>query len=80
MKKWIAPAMQELNFKLTATAGLEDEISGMITPQEDLGTCHCAFWEGNGLTQEEAKENNPYYSGGWGSDGGWGADGGWGSK
>lgn len=52
MKQWTAPIIDELDLKATA--------------QEDLGTCHNDYWAGNGLTQEEAKENNPYWSGSWG--------------
>lgn len=39
----------------------------------DRGTCHNAYWAGNGLTKEEATNNNPYWGGSWGSNGGWGS-------
>ncbi len=67
MKQWIAPSIEQLSLSHTATAGIEDSISGIQTSQPDLGTCHNDYWEGNGLPYEEAQKNNPYWSGSWGN-------------
>lgn len=34
---------------------------------KDLGTCSNPYWQGNGLTYEEASKNNPYWGGSWGN-------------
>lgn len=71
MKTWKTPEIEELNFRNTTAVGSEEDISG-IMPSEipaeniDLGTCHNPYWEGNGLTLEEAQKNNPYWGGSWG--------------
>ncbi len=67
MKKWSTPVLYELNFSETAVVGAENALSG-TTPQVDLGTCHNPYWEGNGLSKEEALENNPFWSGSWGGN------------
>lgn len=69
MKEWIKPDFEVADIKraTAATFNAENARSGMGVPQEDLGTCHNPYWEGNGLTQEEAKENNPYWGGSWGN-------------
>lgn len=70
MKKWIAPAIVEMNVKMTAApVDVENMTSGQLD-QIDLGTCHNPYWEGNGLSKDEAIEENPYWGGGWG--GSWG--------
>ncbi len=70
MKKWISPEIEELELKYTATLGVTDELSGEgdeNVPQGELGTCHNPYWEGNGMTLEEAQQNNPFWSGSWGN-------------
>ena len=49
-------------------ANIENEDSGEPEWQEDLGTCHNNYWEGNGLTKDEAQADNPYWHGGWGQN------------
>lgn len=70
MKKWSKPVVEELSLKDTANqywAGSTDELSS-VEYEEDLGTCHNPYWQGNGLTQEQAHSNNPYWNGGWGQN------------
>lgn len=71
MKSWKKPEFEELAIAMTAQAyyvNIENEDSGEPEWQEDLGTCHNNYWEGNGLTKDEAQANNPYWHGGWGQN------------
>jgi hypothetical protein len=71
MIKWKEPKLESYQIKDTADTywvGNEDALSGSGEKQIDLGTCHNSYWEGNGLTIEEATENNPFWSGGWGQN------------
>ena len=73
MKKWIAPEVQELSINETANGTAfynEDSGEGNYI---DLGTCNNAYWNGNGMSIEDAQKNNPYWGGSWGSNGGWGS-------
>lgn len=67
MKKWVTPMITELEIEQTAApVDTTNMTSGQIA-QLDLGTCNNPFWEGNGLSKEEALENNPYWGGSWGN-------------
>lgn len=67
MKTWKIPVLEELEIKqTTAPVDITNMTSGQID-QLDLGTCHNPYWEGNGLTKEEAIKENPYWGGSWGN-------------
>lgn len=93
MKEWNKPTLSELEIKVTAAPVDVTNMTSSMIAQIDLGTCGNPdgtvnkHWAGNGLSKEEALEENPYYAsdwgkdqGGWGAGGGWGSNGGWGSK
>lgn len=66
-KQWIAPVIIEIEIKKTeAPVDITNMTSGQIA-QLDLGTCNNQYWEGNGLTKEEAIKENPYWGGSWGN-------------
>ncbi|MCR5203953.1 MAG: hypothetical protein K6E47_02760 [Lachnospiraceae bacterium] len=66
MKEWKKPVLDEINVKDTACFWVDTNEESYVEYDEDLGTCHNPYWHGNGLSQEEAHRNNPYWSGGWG--------------
>lgn len=67
MKTWNAPCIEELDIKqTTAPVDVTNMTSGQIG-QLDLGTCSNPYWSGNGLTKEEAIEENTYWGGSWGN-------------
>lgn len=67
MKKWNTPVLEEVSIKLTAApVDTTNMTSGQIA-NLDLGTCSNPYWEGNGLTKEEAINENPYWGGSWGN-------------
>lgn len=66
MKKWNKPVLDEINVKDTACFWVDTNEESYVEYDEDLGTCHNPYWHGNGLSQEEAHQNNPYWAGGWG--------------
>ena len=68
MKEWKKPILDEISVKDTTNGiyWVDTNEESYVEYDEDLGTCHNPYWQGNGLSQEEAHENNPYYQGGWG--------------
>lgn len=68
MKEWKKIELEVLDINETADTYFKnpDGTSG-VEYDEDLGTCHNQYWAGNGLTQEQAKADNPYWSGSWGN-------------
>ncbi|MBQ8797951.1 MAG: hypothetical protein IJZ55_00130 [Lachnospiraceae bacterium] len=82
MRKWVSPAIEELQLKYTASIipwiedeqSNEEELLPIATPtpavtgtvDQDLGTCSNPFWYGNGMTHQEAVKNNPFWGGAWG--------------
>lgn len=68
MKEWKKPVLDEINVKDTACNPfyIDTNEESYVEYDIDLGTCHNPYWQGNGLTQEEAQANNPYWQGGWG--------------
>ena len=66
MKAWKTPVLETLEIKqTTAPVDITNMTSGQVD-QLDLGTCNNPYWAGNGLTKEEAIEENPYWGGSWG--------------
>ena len=56
MKKWIAPEVQELSINETANGTAfynEDSGGGNYI---DLGTCNNPYWNGNGMSIEDAQK------------------------
>ena len=67
MKTWKTPCIEELDIRqTTAPVDVTNMTSGQIG-QLDLATCNNPYWAGNGLTTEEAIEENPYWGGSWGN-------------
>ncbi|MBR4780037.1 MAG: hypothetical protein IK014_01605 [Lachnospiraceae bacterium] len=67
MKEWKKPVLDEINVKDTAcNYWVDTNDESYVENDIDLGTCHNPYWEGNGMSLEDAIENNPFYQGGWG--------------
>lgn len=67
MRAWQTPMIEELDItKTTAPVDVTNLTSGQVD-QLDLGTCNNPYWAGNGLTKEEAIEENPHWGGSWGN-------------
>lgn len=64
MKKWVNAELAVLDIAETADVN-PNAPSGAA--DRDLGTCSNPYWQGNGMSYEEASKNNPYWSGSWGN-------------
>lgn len=64
MKTWDAPRMEDMNINKTSAPV---DMTNLTSGQVDLGTCSNQYWEGNGLSKEEAINENPYWGGSWGN-------------
>lgn len=64
MKKWENAELAVLDIAETADVN-PDAPSGAA--DKDLGTCSNPYWQGNGMSYEEASKNNPYWGGSWGN-------------
>lgn len=68
MKEWNKPTLSELEIKVTECPVNVPDMTSSVLDQLDLGTCHNPYWEGNGLSKEEAIKDNPFWKGNWGDD------------
>lgn len=69
MKTWKTPELDIKSIRHTsAPVDTTNMTSGQIAAL-DLGTCGDGnpYWNGNGLSKEEAIEENPYWGGSWGN-------------
>lgn len=66
MKQWEKPQLEEMSIKTTTQTYYAAAMAGSGV-YEDLGTCHNSYWNGNGMSLDDAKKDNPYWHGGWGN-------------
>lgn len=64
MKTWKTP---ELEIKLIRHTSDVNPDAPSGAADKDLGTCSNPYWQGNGMSYEDASKNNPYWGGSWGN-------------
>ena len=64
MKEWTKPVLEEINVIDTACDNywVDTNDESYVEYDEDLGRCHNPFWKGNGKSEKEVKEKNPFWS------------------
>lgn len=67
MKKWNKPVLEEIDIKDTScNYWVDTNNESYVEYDEDLGRCHNPYWQGNGQTEQQVHDQNPFWAGGWG--------------
>ncbi len=68
MKEWKKPVLDEISVKDTTNGiyWVDTNEESYEEYDEDLGRCHNPYWAGNGKSEEEVQNENPFWAGGWG--------------
>ena len=69
MKEWTKPVLEEIDIKDTSNNNywVDTNNESYVEYDEDLGRCHNPYWQGNGLSEQEVHDQNPFWAGGWGN-------------
>lgn len=69
MKEWTKPVLEEIDIKDTSCNNywVDTNNESYVEYDEDLGRCHNPYWQGNGRSEQEVHDQNPFWAGGWGN-------------